>query len=698
MNCLYTLLFLILSVLPLSAQTGEQGGSKVFDGYYDNANGLKKADLKTAMHNIISKANVLGYGSGAGRTWSGFYQTDRYEDNRVRDRYSYDVRYFPSTASAQDARAVNGMNIEHSFPKSWWGGAENQAYKDLFNLMPSESSINSSKSNYPMGKVLDDKHGNGCTKVGTGRAGRESTSLWEPADEWKGDFARSYFYMVTAYSNLTWSGTQALMILQNDEWPTLKEWAYTLFLEWSRQDPVDEIEMNRNEAVFGIQGNRNPFIDFPNLAEYIWGDSIDVAFSVDGSNVDPAPDVSDDSVYSIMAYDATEIVSSIYSCRFDANWGKYKEGATYTLDVYKKNDSGQRTSLEGYPIETKDCSYRVTSGVNANTTYYYDVVVYGENGVVVARSNESVVVIPPVSPVFTVAPSLLSFSATPGEASLASKVVVSLIATESKVTMVQVDGPFELAVTEDAQEWTRELTLTGANVTFYVRLAAVEEEGDIRGDLLVSTKGMETKVIPLLGSVDGQKSFFEGFETGTKGAYDKDSNETDCTMGRWRLKNALLGNADNDTFNGTKSVRMKSPGCVEMLFDKSNGCDSLWFYSGLYYKDKGAVLDVSYSLDRGNTWTVVAAGLPVDTWQRYGFAIQQPGNIRLKFEAKGTSGKRLHVDDIQMNDFRQDEADAVRRAPQYPASCNVWYNLQGERVLSPSLHGIYLHEGKKIVK
>lgn len=245
------------------------------EGYYSQANGLKKEKLKQALHNIVGKANVLNYGSGAGSTWSGFYKTDRMENNQVRDRYSYEIFYFTSTTSAP-----SGMNIEHSFPKSWWGGSKNQAYCDLFNLMPCETSINSKKSNYAMGKVTSGGSGNGCTTVGRDDAGRQ---VWEPADEWKGDFARNYFYMVTAYSNLTWT-SNGLDMLENNDWPTLQTWAYKLLLEWSRQDPVDNIEKERNEAVYGIQGNRNPFVDYPNLAEYIWGDSITYAFSADGSS------------------------------------------------------------------------------------------------------------------------------------------------------------------------------------------------------------------------------------------------------------------------------------------------------------------------------------------------------------------------------------------------------------------------------
>lgn len=257
-----TLIALLLLPLTVWAQIPE--------GYYDSLRGKKGAQLKNAIHELIKKANVLDYGSGTGHTWDGFYRTDRMDDNQCIDRYSNDVRYFSSTTSAP-----SGMNIEHSFPKSWWGGTSNQAYKDLYNLMPSEQKINSSKSNYPMGTVTSARVNNGCTKVGTGINGYQ---LWEPADKWKGDFARGYMYMATAYQHYSWQGTQALQLLKQGDYPTLQEWAYTLYLQWARTDAVDELEVKRNNAVSLIQGNRNPYVDFPNLMEYVWGDSIDHEF------------------------------------------------------------------------------------------------------------------------------------------------------------------------------------------------------------------------------------------------------------------------------------------------------------------------------------------------------------------------------------------------------------------------------------
>ena len=83
--------------------------------------------------------------------------------------------------------------------------------------------------------------------------------------------------MATAYQNLTWTG-EGLKSLEKGDYPTLKPWAYKLYIKWCKADPVSQTEIDRNEAVYKIQGNRNPFVDFPNLMEYIWGDSIDYAF------------------------------------------------------------------------------------------------------------------------------------------------------------------------------------------------------------------------------------------------------------------------------------------------------------------------------------------------------------------------------------------------------------------------------------
>ena len=87
-------------------------------------------------------------------------------------------------------------------------------------------------------------------------------------------------YMFTCYQDLTWEYTW--MNYEKSTYPTLKPWAVKLLLKWHRQDPVSEKEVNRNNAVYAIQGNRNPFVDYPQLADYVWGDSISFVFHING--------------------------------------------------------------------------------------------------------------------------------------------------------------------------------------------------------------------------------------------------------------------------------------------------------------------------------------------------------------------------------------------------------------------------------
>ena len=304
----------VMPALPMLAQIPE--------GYYSSLKGKKGAELKTAIWKIIKNAKVLEYGSGDQSTWWGFYVTDVTDDGYCIDRYS------PRNSWQKYGRrgsSISGMNIEHSFAQSWWGKTNCNLKKDLFNIMPCESKINSSKGNRGMGIVTKVTNTNGATKVGSGANG---LSLWEPADEWKGDFARGYMYIVTAYEDYAnkWQ-SEGSNSLYNNTYPTLKEWAYKLYIQWAKADKPNALEIKRNNDVAKIQGNRNPYVDFPNLMEYVWGDSTNIAFNPEttvksssyvngdgggGGSIDPAPNPGTTKV-------------NIYQATFTSNDGGCKE-------------------------------------------------------------------------------------------------------------------------------------------------------------------------------------------------------------------------------------------------------------------------------------------------------------------------------------------------------------------------------------
>ena len=236
--------------------------------YYAAANGKSGASLKTALYGIIGNPDVKSYGA----LWTYYYDTDRASDNSVIDRYCNTKRYFGNSASEN---AVSGMNKEHGIAQSWWGGGTSTKDKigcDIMHVMPSDTEANSRKSNYGMGVVSNQTWTNGSIKVGKGKAGSNGTiQLWEPADEWKGDFARIYFYIVTCYEDKNLTSTEGSNSMEANTYPKLQSWAVELYMKWSKEDPVSEIERQRNNAVEKVQGNRNPYVDMPGLEQYVWG-------------------------------------------------------------------------------------------------------------------------------------------------------------------------------------------------------------------------------------------------------------------------------------------------------------------------------------------------------------------------------------------------------------------------------------------
>lgn len=246
-------------------------------GYYKAMEGKSKADLKAAAKSCARSHTVIDYGND---TWDAFRVTDVHTVGGALcwwDMYSNNA--------VKVSNGHPGMNIEHSVANSWWGGTKNDAYKDLFHLNPSDSEANNRKQNYPLGIVVTATYDNGVTTVGhpvTGECGG-AKNVYEPADCYKGDFARTFFYMFTIYDDISWSTTMSdrNYMFDGSAYPSLRPWAYQMLLEWAKNDPVDQKEIDRNEAIYGIQHNRNPYIDFPELAEYVWGSKTDMPFYAD---------------------------------------------------------------------------------------------------------------------------------------------------------------------------------------------------------------------------------------------------------------------------------------------------------------------------------------------------------------------------------------------------------------------------------
>lgn len=261
---------LILALLFLGGSFPSLG--QIPPGYYDSVDSLYGDTLRFELAKIISGHSVQSYSS----LWNHFWNTDRKPDSAVWDMYSdnpggtppYVFEFFTDQCGNYSGEG-DCYNREHSFPKSWFGD-QSPMNTDLFHLFPTDGYTNGQRSNHPYGETNNPSwtSQNGSKRGPSSVLGYSGT-VFEPLDEYKGDFARAYFYMVTRYLNKV-SNWNSDMLDGND----FDEWAADMLLEWHREDTVSQKELDRNNAVYQIQNNRNPYIDHPAYVELIWGDSV----------------------------------------------------------------------------------------------------------------------------------------------------------------------------------------------------------------------------------------------------------------------------------------------------------------------------------------------------------------------------------------------------------------------------------------
>ena len=252
---------LLLLALQLMAQSTD---------YYKNADGKSDSELKTALWQIINKHTQLSYR----QLWEAYYETDVRDDGKVWDMYSNATNYTFGTDQIgsngnQGRQEGDGYNREHSMPKSWFND-EYPMYTDLVHLVPTDGYVNGRRSNNPFGETTNPTYTSdgGFSKLGPSSISGYSGTVFEPNDEYKGDFARIYFYMVTCYEDRISSWDSDM--LSGNKYPAFTTWALDMLLRWAEEDPVSQKEIDRNNAVYKWQGNRNPYVDYPGLEQYVW--------------------------------------------------------------------------------------------------------------------------------------------------------------------------------------------------------------------------------------------------------------------------------------------------------------------------------------------------------------------------------------------------------------------------------------------
>lgn len=243
------------------------------EGYYAPAIGLEGQALRQALHDIIDDHIAKSYDFA----WTAYYTTDVKPNGKVWDIYSdtpgqtppYEYDFGVDEGGIGGAEG-NGYTREHTWPKSWFGGQVSPMYTDIFALYPCDAHVNGNRGTYPYGEVDNPEWTslNGSKRGANSYPGYTGT-VFEPIDAYKGDLARTYFYMSTRYfgEDAGWPGSDMVNGAE------LKPWAVNMLLEWHENDPVSQKEVTRNNAVYAIQENRNPFIDHPEWVECIWTDA-----------------------------------------------------------------------------------------------------------------------------------------------------------------------------------------------------------------------------------------------------------------------------------------------------------------------------------------------------------------------------------------------------------------------------------------
>lgn len=329
------------------------------NGYYTNANNKNTSTLRTSLQAIITNGHSVTSYNGL---WTAYSTTDiNPSTGKIWDMYSNCEFTLSTNQCGTYSAECDCYNREHSTPQSWFASASPMV-SDLYNVYPTDGKVNGMRNNYPYGEVgsVTYTSANGC-KLGSSSILDYSGVVFEPIDEYKGDLARTYFYMATRYATQceTWNSGAEIVYGANLGFTT---YSMNLFLKWSRQDPVSSKEIARNDAVYGIQNNRNPFIDYPGIEEYIWGNNTSRLFTT--SVVVTAPTIITPTATSITSNSAT-LGANITS---KGNGTITESGIYYSTTNGFANGTGTKVTASATEIGTFT---KVITNLFPNTTYYF---------------------------------------------------------------------------------------------------------------------------------------------------------------------------------------------------------------------------------------------------------------------------------------------------------------------------------------
>ena len=335
-------------------------------GYYDGTAGLSGSALKTKLSSIISSGHQTKSYDALDDEYPNSDKDSYYEkDGTVLDIYSENptetdpyVYQFGVKKCGNYKIEGDCYNKEHIFPQGYFNKASPMV-SDIHHIVPTDGKVNGMRSNFPFGNVgssvsYTSKNG---SKLGTSNSVNYSGKVFEPINEFKGDVARMIFYFATRYEAKL-KDFDANDILTNTSFPGIQSWELEVLKQWHTQDPVSQREIDRNNAAYTYQGNRNPFIDQPEYVALIWGTT--------------TPDTE------VPSTPTNLIVTGSTSSTISLSWTASTDNIMVaTYDIY----------LDG-TLKTSSSSNSITvTGLNPSTTYSFYVKAKDAAGNTSSQSN-----------------------------------------------------------------------------------------------------------------------------------------------------------------------------------------------------------------------------------------------------------------------------------------------------------------------
>ena len=344
---------MFISYMPISAQS---------PSYYNSVQQLFGDELKDELHEIIKEHNEFSYTST--KNILKLADQDPENENNV-------ILVYKGISISKDDFASNNQqdfwNREHVWVKSQGGfnGDETYgatgAYSDAHNLKPCDASINSARG------TKDFDNGGSPNSEATGC--NFTSTTWEPRDEVKGDVARIIFYMDARYNG--GPGEPNLTVVENinNSSDPLMGRLSTL-LEWNEQDPVDAFERRRNQTIFNWQQNRNPFIDYPEFANLIWGDVSLPSINFDLVELsNPTPFETDDQIVTATITSALSVELEV-QIKWASSWAEIETTNNFINMVQESGSSSWSASLPEFAQGT-DVKYVITANPGGQEKYFY---------------------------------------------------------------------------------------------------------------------------------------------------------------------------------------------------------------------------------------------------------------------------------------------------------------------------------------